>query len=73
MRRCALLKIDCEGGEYEILLAAHCLQAVDYLSGEFHVNSRLRAQGHTPDALARHCEQFIAREHMRYVTVEMAE
>lgn len=56
---CKLLKIDCEGSEYEILLTTSALTRVEYLSGEFHFNDFLLAQGHTPEGLRRHCEQHI--------------
>ncbi|HEX3558791.1 MAG TPA: FkbM family methyltransferase [Pyrinomonadaceae bacterium] len=56
---CRLLKIDCEGSEYEILLATRSLEKVEYLSGEFHSNDLLLAQGHTPEGLLRHCEKYI--------------
>ena len=38
VNKCKLLKIDCEGSEYEILLSTRSLPKVDYLSGEFHEN-----------------------------------
>lgn len=56
---CKLLKIDCEGSEYEILLATRSLEKVEYLSGEFHSNDFLLAQGHTPEGLLRHCEKYV--------------
>jgi len=59
LERCKLLKIDCEGSEYEILLATRSLEKVEYLSGEFHYNDLLLAQGHTPEGLRQHCEKYI--------------
>ena len=59
IERCKLLKIDCEGSEYEILLATRTLEKVEYLSGEFHFNDHLLAQGHTPEGLRRHCEKYV--------------
>ena len=43
--RCKLLKIDCEGAEYEILTSTSVLDRVDWLSGEFHVSESLRDRG----------------------------
>jgi FkbM family methyltransferase len=43
--RCKLLKIDCEGAEYEILTSTAVLDRVDWLSGEFHVSASLRERG----------------------------
>lgn len=38
IERCDLLKLDCEGAEYEILRGAsqECLQRVRYIAGEYH-------------------------------------
>lgn len=45
--RCALLKIDCEGAEYEILDAGQAvLPRVDCVVGEFHMNNVLLAKGY---------------------------
>src|SRR5262249_50731174 len=45
LTRCKLLKIDCEGAEYEILTSTSVLDRVDWLSGEFHVSASLRERG----------------------------
>jgi FkbM family methyltransferase len=49
--RCKLLKIDCEGAEYEILTSTSVLDRVDWLSGEFHVSESLRERGCTAQGL----------------------
>ncbi len=59
LESCKLLKIDCEGSEYEILLTTRSLEKVEYLSGEFHYNNLLLTQGHTPQGLLRHCAKYI--------------
>jgi FkbM family methyltransferase len=59
VERCKLLKIDCEGSEYEILLSTGALRRVEYLSGEFHYNDFLRGKGYTVDGLLRHCLNHI--------------
>ncbi|HEX2095573.1 MAG TPA: FkbM family methyltransferase [Longimicrobiaceae bacterium] len=64
--RCRLLKIDCEGAEYEILFGSGCLHRVDHLSGEFHLNAYLASRGYSPERLYRHCARFIRPEHIRY-------
>jgi FkbM family methyltransferase len=71
--RCKLLKIDCEGSEHEILRAAHVLDRVDCLSGEFHINARLRAQGHSIEGLRELAARFIAPERIRVTTVTMSD
>jgi FkbM family methyltransferase len=59
--RIKLLKIDCEGCEFEILQSAgELLRQVDHIRGEFHSNDRLRAMGCDPMALDKYCEQFVA-------------
>lgn len=44
--RCRLLKIDIEGMEYETFYNSTCLDRVDYVVGEFHMNEKLAAQGY---------------------------
>jgi len=51
IRRCKLLKIDCEGAEYEILTSTNVLDRVEWLSGEFHVNEALKGRGCTVEQL----------------------
>ncbi len=61
-----LLKIDCEGAEYEVLgggersvVFSETLGRIDHLRGEFHINQRLKDAGHDPNALHDLCEQYI--------------
>jgi FkbM family methyltransferase len=70
---CKLLKIDCEGTEYEILLNTCCLSKVEYLSGEFHINQHLTMQGYSVDSLVKHCHKFIPANKLKIKTVRMAE
>jgi FkbM family methyltransferase len=48
---CKLLKIDCEGAEYEILTSTAVLDRVEWLSGEFHTNELLANRGCTVERL----------------------
>jgi len=57
--KCKLLKIDCEGSEYEILWSTRSLAKVEYLSGEFHQNEWLLSEGYTFEGLLKHCEDQI--------------
>jgi FkbM family methyltransferase len=54
-----ILKIDCEGAEYEILnsLKPELFSKIEYMLGEFHTifNDTER----TPEKLIEHCEQYI--------------
>jgi FkbM family methyltransferase len=56
---CKLLKIDCEGSEYEILFSTSALPKVEYLSGEFHFNDHLLGMGYTAEGLLQHCRKYI--------------
>ncbi len=49
--RCKLLKIECEGMEYEILFGANILEKTEYLAGEFHTGSYLENLGWSPQRL----------------------
>lgn len=61
---CKLLKIDCEGAEYDILYNSKLLNQINYLVGEFHENSLLRQMGYLPDKLAQFCSLHV--KHMLY-------
>jgi FkbM family methyltransferase len=63
--RCKLMKIDCEGMEYEILLGARVLDKVEYLAGEFHASPSLQNRGWCPERLHAHCSSFFADNRMK--------
>ena len=69
--RCRLLKVDCEGAEYEILTGARCLRRVDHLGIEIHHNQYLASQGHTPEGLLRDLSQAIPSNRIAYTTTPM--
>jgi FkbM family methyltransferase len=69
--RCRLLKVDCEGAEYEILDGARCLTRVDHLGIELHHNQYLASQGHTPEELLRVLSQSIPPERIAFTTTPM--
>jgi len=71
--KCKLLKIDCEGSEYEILFSTHSLSKVEYLSGEFHYNQLLREQGYSVEGLLQHCESQIAPNKLSVKTTNIRE
>ena len=71
--RCRLLKVDCEGAEHEILPASGALQRVDWFAGEFHINSRLAANGHSTEALLAHVARFIHPDRISVVMLNMGE
>jgi FkbM family methyltransferase len=62
--RCKLLKIDCEGMEYEILSGTKVFPMVDYLAGEFHASPALQNQGWSPERLQAYCSSFFAADKM---------
>jgi len=62
--RCKLLKIDCEGMEYEILSGTKVFARVDYLAGEFHASPAMQSQGWSPERLHAYCASFFATDKM---------
>lgn len=71
IRWVTLLKIDCEGAEYEIL-TPNVLRRVKYLRGEFHSNNLLRAQGCDPNDLIKEVASFIPSENFKAHICEIA-
>ncbi len=71
LERVRFLKIDAEGTEHEILTTSQYLDRVDYLSGEFHINSALAEQGYSIAGLAEHCKQFLPSERVCYSSCRM--
>ena len=59
IQKCKLLKIDCEGSEYEILYAASdkLLNKIEYMTGEFHENNIIRKNGNSMDDLEKYCQE----------------
>jgi FkbM family methyltransferase len=66
IERCPLLKIDIEGGEYDVLYNAKLLSRVANIRGEFHENEYLSAQGHSMDALGHYCDGVIGGGHTAF-------
>jgi FkbM family methyltransferase len=61
LKSCKLLKIDCEGSEYEILYNTDkdILKKCKHLRGEFHENDGIRKQGYSIAALESYCKEMI--------------
>jgi FkbM family methyltransferase len=59
IKSCKMLKIDCEGAEYDILYNSKLLERINYLVGEFHENTVLRQAGHSWNSLAHYCSTHV--------------
>lgn len=68
-----LLKIDAEGAEHEILTTATCLHQIEYIAGEFHINSSLAKEGYSIAGLAKHLQQYFPTDHITYSSCQMSE
>ena len=73
LSRVKLLKIDCEGAEYDILKNTTVLDKVENLSGEFHTNKKLHESHGTPYDLEQYVNQFIRPDNVRITVADMAE
>ncbi len=71
IRRVKLLKLDCEGAEYEIL-GNGALDTVDYLVGEFHGNELLEKLGRRPEELLRTVQDKLGAGHVHVTLTRMA-
>lgn len=69
--RVRFLKIDCEGAEYESLMTSQYLDRVDWISGEFHINPTLEAQGYSIDGLYQYLKGHIPAERITYTRCVM--
>lgn len=66
IEKCKLLKVDCEGSEYEILHNTKRLGSVEYLAGEVHTNPYLSSMGYSLAGLYEHCKAFIKPENITF-------
>jgi len=73
IEKCKYLKIDCEGTEHEILLNTTSLNKVEYLAGEFHINTKLEREGHSLQRTHEHCLKYIDKDKIKIVNIRMAE
>jgi len=70
IERVRLLKLDCEGAEYEILQDTAVLQHVDYLSGELHANELLAGQ-YDMAAFEARVVRLVGHDHTRFMKVRI--
>jgi len=73
IKKCKLLKIDCEGSEYEILFNSKELRNIEYLSGEFHINEYLKNKDYSIEKLYEYCKKYIKPKNITYTCCYMAE
>ncbi len=72
--RVKLLKIDCEGMEYEILgCHEEMLDSVDYLVGEFHVNKAIQGRGNSPTDLLEMVGRHLPKSHIQVNLCQIAD
>ena len=71
IERVRILKIDCEGGEYETIYNSTALGKVDAMVGEFHINKMLASKGYSIDGLAKWVSE--RTELVHYESCYMAE
>jgi len=69
----SLLKIDCEGCEYNTLYNTHNLHAIRSLVGEWHLNSFLRSRGHSFQRLDSHIRKHNPGIRMFHIDIDMRE
>lgn len=70
--RVALLKMDCEGGEHEILASCNgLLDRVDFMAMEAHFSNGLRAKGYNQATLQKSLQPLIARKAVQVTAQEV--
>jgi FkbM family methyltransferase len=73
IKKCKLLKIDCEGSEYEILFNTKILDKVEYICIEIHENELLKSRGYTLHKLLHFLMKYVNRSKIFYTYVKMTE
>ncbi|MGI8793045.1 MAG: FkbM family methyltransferase [Acidimicrobiales bacterium] len=73
IERCKMLKIDIEGGEYEVLPATTILDRVEHVRGEFHYNTNLKSQGLLMGDLGAKVEAIVGPGRVRYTECPMVD
>lgn len=71
--RIKLLKLDCEGAEHQILTTAKCLDRIDFIAGEIHINQRLAAEGYSIEGLNQYLRTYLPAEHITTTECRMAD
>jgi FkbM family methyltransferase len=69
--RCALLKIDIEGAEHDVLRASKYLHRVRCIRGEFHESEHLTSRGHSIEGLRAFCEANLGPLSVRYTSCQL--
>lgn len=73
VERWSLLKIDCEGSEYEALETMRGWKRVGRLCGEFHSNQLLESRGHSPESLLKYCQDRLGADRVTVSFCGMSE
>ena len=73
IEECALLKIDVEGSEHEVLRASRLLGRARCIRGEFHENDHLASQGHSMESLHTYCETILGPGTVEYTACRLAD
>lgn len=68
IKKCRLMKMDCEGCEYETLYGApdEVFQRTEYFRGEFHLVKKWRKKGMTPEKIRLDTKRKFGRYQYRY-------
>lgn len=69
LKECKLLKIDCEGAEFEILYNTKMLGKIEHIRGEVH---ELDASSLNGPSLIAHCEKSVLKENVKLTAVRLA-
>lgn len=71
INNCKLLKIDCEGAEYDILYGTKKLKNIEYITGEIHsFNVESIEEKHTPHQLMNYLKTHFKKEENLFLNIQ---
>jgi FkbM family methyltransferase len=75
IKKCDLLKIDCEGSEHDIIykFPIDYFEKIKTMRGEVHINKYLTSEGYSIENFVDYCQHFVGKENVKFEYCKMAD